>query len=57
MESASSAPADLVPEIKQEQSSTSSHELPEAYSTNNDIPFDTSKKYKRSEIHDKYGGK
>ena len=57
MEGPGSASADVHVDINQEQPLASSQEQPKAiHSPKNSIPFESSKKYKRSEIHDKYGG-
>jgi hypothetical protein len=58
MEIAPSAPTDQQIDIKQERSSTSSQGQPkDSVEVKYDIPFGPAKKHKRSEIHDKYGGK
>eukprot|EP00029_Vermamoeba_vermiformis_P010748 TRINITY_DN5728_c0_g1_i1.p1 TRINITY_DN5728_c0_g1~~TRINITY_DN5728_c0_g1_i1.p1 ORF type:complete len:543 (-),score=74.37 TRINITY_DN5728_c0_g1_i1:8-1636(-) len=57
MEGAPSTPTDLRIDIKQEPSHTASQEHPKvAHASKHNLPFEASKKYKRSVIHDQYGG-
>ena len=58
MEGAPRTSADLQIDIKQEPTSTDCvKQAKAAHTSKRNIPFEPAKKYKRSEIHDKYGGK
>lgn len=57
MEIAPSARADQQIDIKELASTGSQEQAKEHQSPKSDIPFEEAKKYKRSEIHDRYGGK